>query len=40
MKKIVLIIGTRPNFIKAFPEYEALKDDFQLVLIHTGQHFF
>ena len=39
MKHITLIIGARPNFIKAFPVYEALKDDFELTLIHTGQHF-
>lgn len=25
MKRIVLIIGARPNFMKAFPVYEALK---------------
>jgi UDP-N-acetylglucosamine 2-epimerase (non-hydrolysing) len=39
MKKIVLIIGARPNFMKAFPVYEALKEDFDLTLIHTGQHY-
>lgn len=39
MKNIVLIIGTRPNFIKAFPVYEALKTDFKLTMIHTGQHY-
>jgi UDP-N-acetylglucosamine 2-epimerase (non-hydrolysing) len=39
MKKIVLIIGARPNFMKAFPVYEALRNDFAVTLIHTGQHF-
>ena len=39
MKKIILIVGARPNFMKAYPVYEALKDDFELTLIHTGQHF-
>ena len=39
MKNIVLIIGARPNFMKAFPVHEALKNDFNLTLIHTGQHF-
>jgi UDP-N-acetylglucosamine 2-epimerase (non-hydrolysing) len=39
MKNIVLIIGARPNFMKAFPVYEALKKEFNLTLIHTGQHF-
>ncbi len=39
MKNIILITGARPNFMKAFPVYEALKNDFNLTLIHTGQHF-
>jgi UDP-N-acetylglucosamine 2-epimerase (non-hydrolysing) len=39
MKNIVLIIGARPNFMKAFPVYEDLKNNFNLTLIHTGQHF-
>ena len=39
MKKVFLIIGARPNFMKAFPVYEALKHDFDLTLVHTGQHF-
>jgi UDP-N-acetylglucosamine 2-epimerase (non-hydrolysing) len=39
MRKIIIIIGARPNFMKAFPVYEALKEDFELTLIHTGQHF-
>ena len=36
---IVLIVGTRPNFIKAFPVYKALITHFKVTLIHTGQHF-
>lgn len=39
MKKITLIVGARPNFMKAFPVYESLKSNFELTLIHTGQHF-
>jgi UDP-N-acetylglucosamine 2-epimerase (non-hydrolysing) len=39
MKKITLIVGTRPNFMKAFPVYKALKNNFELTLIHTGQHY-
>jgi UDP-N-acetylglucosamine 2-epimerase (non-hydrolysing) len=41
MKKIDLIVGARPNFIKAFPVYEALHNsgDFLLRLINTGQHY-
>lgn len=39
MKNIILIVGARPNFMKAFPVYEVLKNYFNLTLIHTGQHF-
>jgi UDP-N-acetylglucosamine 2-epimerase (non-hydrolysing) len=41
MKKIVFIVGTRPNFIKAFPLFEVMNNDkkYNLTLIHTGQHF-
>jgi UDP-N-acetylglucosamine 2-epimerase (non-hydrolysing) len=39
MKKITLIVGARPNFIKAFPVYDSLKKYFELTLVHTGQHF-
>lgn len=40
-KKIVIIVGTRPNFIKAFPLFNVLQNttDYNLTLIHTGQHF-
>ena len=41
MKNIDLIVGARPNFIKAFPVYEALHNsgDYMLRLINTGQHY-
>lgn len=39
MKKIIAIIGARPQFIKHYPfEKEAVKY-FQLKTIHTGQHY-
>lgn len=41
-KKIVTIVGARPQFIKAAPVSRELKNpDFSLkeVMIHTGQHF-
>jgi UDP-GlcNAc3NAcA epimerase len=39
MSKIVAIIGARPQFIKHFPfEKEAIKV-FDLVTVHTGQHY-
>ena len=40
--KIVLVVGARPNFMKAAPVmYELLKKpgEFEPVLIHTGQHY-
>ena len=41
MKKIDLIVGARPNFIKAFPVYRELEKtgQFSLRLINTGQHY-
>jgi len=39
MKKIVIIIGARPQFIKHFPMEMALKNKIDLVTIHTGQHY-
>ena len=37
----MLIVGARPNFMKAAPLLEELKKDgtFDTVLIHTGQHY-
>lgn len=41
MKKIDLIVGARPNFIKAFPLYDILNSSkkYSLRLINTGQHY-
>lgn len=41
MKRIDLVVGARPNFIKAFPVYRVLKElgCFKLRLINTGQHY-
>lgn len=41
LKKIVHIVGARPNFVKAFPLIKHLNDtsDFSQILIHTGQHY-
>ena len=39
MPKILLIVGARPNFIKAAPVIAALDAaGAQQQLIHTGQH--
>ena len=40
--KIILVVGTRPNFMKAAPVWEEFKqrpEKFQLLLVHTGQHY-
>ena len=41
MKKIDLVVGARPNFIKAFPVYRVLERtrQFSLRLINTDQHY-
>ncbi|MEA1979405.1 MAG: UDP-N-acetylglucosamine 2-epimerase (non-hydrolyzing) [candidate division Zixibacteria bacterium] len=42
LKRIVHIVGTRPNFIKVAPlfaELEKHNSEFENILIHTGQHY-
>ncbi|WP_094548899.1 non-hydrolyzing UDP-N-acetylglucosamine 2-epimerase [Petroclostridium xylanilyticum] len=39
MKKIVTVIGARPQFIKAAAISEKLRQHFNEIIIHTGQHF-
>jgi UDP-GlcNAc3NAcA epimerase len=40
-RRIVTIVGARPQFIKAFPLSQAFAEsgDFNEIMIHTGQHF-
>lgn len=41
-KRIALLAGARPNYMKVFPVWRELHDrhpDLQPVLIHTGQHY-
>ena len=39
--RLAIVAGARPNFMKIAPLMKALADDrdFELVLIHTGQHY-
>lgn len=39
MKKIIAIIGARPQFIKHYPFERVAKNHFNLKSIHTGQHY-
>ncbi|WP_445373492.1 non-hydrolyzing UDP-N-acetylglucosamine 2-epimerase [Photorhabdus tasmaniensis] len=41
MKKIITVLGARPQFIKASPVSRALQNHnkFKEIIIHTGQHF-
>lgn len=41
MKSIHIVVGARPNYIKANPVYRALEVNphYSLKLIHTGQHY-
>jgi len=37
--KVLTVVGTRPQFIKAFPVSRVLREDHVEILVHTGQHY-
>jgi UDP-N-acetylglucosamine 2-epimerase (non-hydrolysing) len=41
LRRLVLVVGARPNFIKAAPILDALREypDIDVTLVHTGQHY-
>jgi UDP-N-acetylglucosamine 2-epimerase (non-hydrolysing) len=42
MKKIITVVGARPNFMKAAPLHKAFKkhkNNFRHLICHTGQHY-
>jgi UDP-N-acetylglucosamine 2-epimerase (non-hydrolysing) len=42
MKKIIIVAGARPNFMKIAPLMKELaqkRKQFDILLVHTGQHY-
>ena len=41
-RRILSVVGTRPNLMKALPVVRALREhgrEFEQLLVHTGQHY-
>src|SRR5919199_3927325 len=39
MPTVCFVVGARPNFMKTAPVLQALPDDLETLLVHTGQHY-
>jgi len=38
-RKLIHIVGTRPNYIKLFPVYKSFEQEFDNIVIDTNQHY-